>query len=96
MCSSDLWDFVRNNDLAVWIVGLVALYAIYNIAAGLFIWLILEGGSFVVRRFINPEIGREQREIMNGMAVHETVYYKDGSERHYFHYAPNFVRFSGK
>lgn len=93
---AEAWDFVRNNDIAVWIIGLVALYAIYNIAAWLLIRLILSCGNFVVRRFINPEIGREQCEIMDGMAVHETVYYKDGSERHYFHYDSNFVRFSGK
>ena len=92
----EFWHFVRNNDLAVWAVGLIALYAICNIAAGLFIWLILEGGSFVVRRFINPEIGREQHETMQGLVVHETIYYKDGSEKHYFHYDPNFVQFSGK
>jgi len=87
-------EFLR-HDLAVWVFGLAVLYAIYNIVVGLLIMLIIGSGGFVARRFINPEVGREQHEMMNGHAVHETVYYKDGSEKHYFHYDPDLVEFTG-
>ncbi len=86
--------FIR-RELVVWIFGLAVLYALYNLAASLLIWLIDNGLGFIVQKFINPEVGRAQHEIMGGQAVHESVYYKDGTEKHYFHYDPRQVVFTG-
>jgi hypothetical protein len=92
---AESWDFVRNNDLAVWAVGLVSLYAIYNVVAGSLTWLIIRGSGFVFRKFINPEVGRTEQKMMDGHGTYETIYYKDGTEEHFFHFDQNHVRLAG-
>lgn len=91
---AEAWDFVRNNNLAIWVIGLAILYALYNIVAGLLIWLIVGSSEWMARQS-NPEVGRVQHEIMDGQVTHETVLFQDGSERHYFHYDPDRVSFDG-
>jgi len=84
-----------HNDLVSLVFGLAVLYAVYNLVSGLLIWLIVYGGDFIVKKIINPVVGSEQHEILGGQGSHEIVYYKDGTEKHYFHYDQPQVVFTG-